>query len=113
MEFRYLYKFVPKNVARAYKGAKKEKNGTYSASIKVEKIPYGVIAIALDGTVVMAGVSVCSPTDRFCKGTGKIKAMVRLTPCNSSGFNELLNTFPISAQRDILNTIYGINRGKY
>jgi hypothetical protein len=113
MEYRYLYKFVPKNVARVYKWAKKENNGTYSASIKVEKIPYGVIAMNVDDAQGYVGVAICNVDDRFIKSIGRHRAIARMVPFGSPDFKAQLSTFPKAIQRDILYTIYGMHYGKY
>lgn len=121
VEFRYLYKYVPKKMAKEYHGARKE-HGAYTVKAQVEKIPYGVVAIMFDENEVDIGISVCNSTkkpdetgklvgDQFSKAEGRTKALHRLV--NSASFYLQLEKFPKAVQRDIISVIYGIRRGKY
>lgn len=116
-EFRYLYKYVPKHVAKDYGFAKREKRGNYTVKVGVEKIPYGVVAIVYEGNDVLVGASVYNEKDAylenpvsFSKVYGRLVAGSRLLPVGE--FITEITHFPKPVRKDILAVLLNLRYGK-
>jgi len=116
-EFRYLYKYVPKHVAKDYGFAKREKRGNYTVKVSVEKIPYGVVAISYMGNDIRVGASVYNEKDAhlenpvaFSKAFGRLIAGSRLLPVVE--FIAEIAHFPKPVRMDILAVLFNLRYGK-